>query len=189
MRRPKYTPMIEQYLSIKEQNKDFLIMFRLGDFYEFFFEDAEIASKVLQLVLTKRAAGNKQKIPMCGVPHHAVTSYLAKLVDHGYKVGIVEQLEDPSEAKGIVERDIVRIVTPGAIIDYDEGPNNYIIAIDEGKDEYHLAYADISTGEINVTNLEKDALSLASFISNLNSKEIVVRKEFPSKVLSNLKHI
>jgi DNA mismatch repair protein MutS len=162
-------------------------MFRLGDFYEFFFEDAEIASKVLQLVLTKRAAGNKQKIPMCGVPHHAVTSYLAKLVDHGYKVGIVEQLEDPSEAKGIVERDIVRIVTPGAIIDYDEGPNNYIIAIDEGKDEYHLAYADISTGEINVTNLEKDALSLASFISNLNSKEIVVRKEFPSKVLSNLK--
>lgn len=187
MRRPKYTPMIEQYLSIKEQNKDFLIMFRLGDFYEFFFEDAEIASKVLQLVLTKRAAGNKQKIPMCGVPHHAVTSYLAKLVDHGYKVGIVEQLEDPSEAKGIVERDIVRIVTPGAIIDYDEGPNNYIIAIDEGKDEYHLAYADISTGEINVTNLEKDALSLASFISNLNSKEIVVRKEFPSKVLSNLK--
>jgi len=179
--------MIEQYLSIKEQNKDFLIMFRLGDFYEFFFEDAEIASKVLQLVLTKRAAGNKQKIPMCGVPHHAVTSYLAKLVDHGYKVGIVEQLEDPSEAKGIVERDIVRIVTPGAIIDYDEGPNNYIIAIDEGKDEYHLAYADISTGEINVTNLEKDALSLASFISNLNSKEIVVRKEFPSKVLSNLK--
>lgn len=187
MRRSKYTPMIEQYLSIKEQNKDFLIMFRLGDFYEFFFEDAEIASKVLQLVLTKRAAGNKQKIPMCGVPHHAVTSYLAKLVDHGYKVGIVEQLEDPSEAKGIVERDIVRIVTPGAIIDYDEGPNNYIIAIDEGKDEYHLAYADISTGEINVTNLEKDALSLASFISNLNSKEIVVRKEFPSKVLSNLK--
>ncbi|MDY0118319.1 MAG: DNA mismatch repair protein MutS [Bacilli bacterium] len=187
MRRPKYTPMIEQYLSIKEQNKDFLIMFRLGDFYEFFFEDAEIASKVLQLVLTKRAAGNEQKIPMCGVPHHAVTSYLAKLVDHGYKVGIVEQLEDPSEAKGIVERDIVRIVTPGAIIDYDEGPNNYIIAIDEGKDEYHLAYADISTGEINVTNLEKDALSLASFISNLNSKEIVVRKEFPSKVLSNLK--
>lgn len=187
MRRPKYTPMIEQYLSIKEQNKDVLIMFRLGDFYEFFFEDAEIASKVLQLVLTKRAAGNKQKIPMCGVPHHAVTSYLAKLVDHGYKVGIVEQLEDPSEAKGIVERDIVRIVTPGAIIDYDEGPNNYIIAIDEGKDEYHLAYADISTGEINVTNLEKDALSLASFISNLNSKEIVVRKEFPSKVLSNLK--
>lgn len=187
MRRPKYTPMIEQYLSIKEQNKDVLIMFRLGDFYEFFFEDAEIASKVLQLVLTKRAAGNKQKIPMCGVPHHAVTSYLAKLIDHGYKVGIVEQLEDPSEAKGIVERDIVRIVTPGAIIDYDEGPNNYIIAIDEGKDEYHLAYADISTGEINVTNLEKDALSLASFISNLNSKEIVVRKEFPSKVLSNLK--
>lgn len=187
MRRPKYTPMIEQYLSIKEQNKDVLIMFRLGDFYEFFFEDAEIASKVLQLVLTKRAAGNEQKIPMCGVPHHAVTSYLAKLVDHGYKVGIVEQLEDPSEAKGIVERDIVRIVTPGAIIDYDEGPNNYIIAIDEGKDEYHLAYADISTGEINVTNLEKDALSLASFISNLNSKEIVVRKEFPSKVLSNLK--
>lgn len=187
MRRPKYTPMIEQYLSIKEQNKDVLIMFRLGDFYEFFFEDAEIASKVLQLVLTKRAAGNKQKIPMCGVPHHAVTSYFAKLVDHGYKVGIVEQLEDPSEAKGIVERDIVRIVTPGAIIDYDEGPNNYIIAIDEGKDEYHLAYADISTGEINVTNLEKDALSLASFISNLNSKEIVVRKEFPSKVLSNLK--
>ena len=187
MRRPKYTPMIEQYLSIKEQNKDVLIMFRLGDFYEFFFEDAEIASKVLQLVLTKRAAGNKQKIPMCGVPHHAVTSYLAKLVDHGYKVGIVEQLEDPAEAKGIVERDIVRIVTPGAIIDYDEGPNNYIIAIDEGKDEYHLAYADISTGEINVTNLEKDALSLASFISNLNSKEIVVRKEFPSKVLSNLK--
>ena len=99
MRRPKYTPMIEQYLSIKEQNKDVLIMFRLGDFYEFFFEDAEIASKVLQLVLTKRAAGNKQKIPMCGVPHHAVTSYLAKLVDHGYKVELSNNLKIP-EAKG-----------------------------------------------------------------------------------------
>ena len=181
MRRPKYTPMIEQYLSIKEQNKDFLIMFRLGDFYEFFFEDAEIASKVLQLVLTKRAAGNKQKIPMCGVPHHAVTSYLAKLVDHGYKVGIVEQLEDPSEAKGIVERDIVRIVTPGAIIDYDEGPNNYIIAIDEGKDEYHLAYADISTGEINVTNLEKMLCHLQVLFQILIQKKLLFAKNFLQK--------
>lgn len=187
MKTPRYTPMVEQYLAIKRENPDVLIMFRLGDFYEFFFEDAEIASKVLQLVLTKKAAGNNQKIPMCGIPHHAVTAYLAKLVDNGYKVGIVEQLTDPALSKGLVERGIVRIVTPGAIIDIDEENNNFIIAIDEGENDYNLAYADISTGEINVTRVEKDTLSLSSFITNLGAKEIVVRNDFPDKILSNLK--
>lgn len=187
MKKPKYTPMIEQYLSIKKENPDVLIMFRLGDFYEFFFEDAEIASRTLQLVLTKRAAGNNQKIPMCGVPHHAITTYLAKLVDNGYKVGIVEQLEDPATAKGLVERDIVRIVTPGAIIDIDEDSNNFIVAIDETLIDYKIAYADISTGEINVTSIEKNILVLSNFIANLGTKEIVVRKDFPQKILSSLK--
>ena len=113
----KYTPMMMQYLSIKEKHPDTLILFRLGDFYELFFEDAKIASRVLQLVLTGKNAGAEEKVPMCGVPYHAVNSYIDKLISKGYKVGIVEQMEDPATAKGIVERDVVQIITPGAFID------------------------------------------------------------------------
>ena len=186
MSNENYTPMIMQYLDIKKANPGVLIMFRLGDFYEFFFEDAVLASKVLQLVLTRKAAGNNQKIPMCGIPYHAVSSYLSKLVGAGHKVGIVEQLEDPSLAKGLVDRGIVQIVTPGAVIDFEETHNNFIVAIDETLVDYAICYADVSTGDISVIRLDKSTNSLANFISNLGAKEIVVSPMFDQKLCKKL---
>lgn len=186
MNNENYTPMIMQYLDIKKANPGVLIMFRLGDFYEFFFEDAVLASKVLQLVLTRKAAGNNQKIPMCGIPYHAVSSYLSKLVGAGHKVGIVEQLEDPSLAKGLVDRGIVQIVTPGAVIDFEETHNNFIVAIDETLVDYAICYADVSTGDISVIRLDKSTNSLANFISNLGAKEIVVSTMFDQKLCKKL---
>src|SRR5690606_25461703 len=111
------TPMMKQYKEIKEKYKDCILFFRLGDFYEMFFDDAIIASRELEIALTHRDAGGDQKAPMCGVPHHVSEVYISKLVEKGYKVAICEQLEDPSLAKGLVERDVIRIVTPGTIID------------------------------------------------------------------------
>src|SRR5690554_3771458 len=111
------TPMMQQYMDIKERHKDSLLFFRLGDFYEMFFEDAKIASKELEITLTQRDCGLDEKAPMCGVPHHVADSYISKLVDRGYKVAIADQLEDPALAKGIVKRDVVRIITPGTITD------------------------------------------------------------------------
>lgn len=186
MQQENYTPMIMQYLEIKKANPGILIMFRLGDFYEFFFEDAVLVSKVLQLVLTRKAAGNNQKIPMCGIPYHASNAYLSKLVNAGYKVGIVEQLEDPSAAKGIVERGIVQIVTPGAVIDFEETHNNFIVAIDETLVDYAVCYADVSTGDIAVMRLDKNSSSLANLIANLGAKEIVVSSMFDPKLVKNI---
>ena len=111
-----YTPMIEQYLAVKEQYKDCILFYRLGDFYEMFFDDAVTASKVLELVLTKKACGKDQKAPMCGVPYHAVENYIAKMVEHGYKVAIAEQMTDPALSKGIVEREVIRVITPGTVV-------------------------------------------------------------------------
>ena len=128
--RPTYTPMMEHYLSLKKQNPDAILMYRLGDFYEMFFDDAKVCSRELDLVLTGRAAG-AEKAPMCGVPHHAVNSYIARLVKKGYKVAVCEQLEDPSQAKGLVERGIVRIVTPGTYTDEQEDAKslNYMAVV------------------------------------------------------------
>ena len=113
----QYTPMMTHYLEIKKNNPDCLIFYRLGDFYEMFFDDAKTASHELDLVLTGRNAGVEERVPMCGVPHHAVTSYVQRLINKGYKVAIVEQLEDPAEAVGLVKRDVIRIITPGTAID------------------------------------------------------------------------
>lgn len=182
-----YTPMIEQYLQIKRENPGILIMYRLGDFYEFFFEDAEVVSKELQVVLTKKAAGNNRKIPMCGIPHHAYGPYLAKLIDAGYKVGIVEQVEDPSSAKGIVRREIIQIVTPGSIVDYDQAENNFIVAVDSELDAFRVSYADVSTGDIYVTSLLRDEATLVNYLSGLNAREIVVSPTFSNKLLGVVK--
>lgn len=182
-----YTPMIEQYLQIKRENPELLIMYRLGDFYEFFFEDAEKVSKVLQLVLTKKSAGNNQKIPMCGIPHHASQSYLAKLIDNGFKVGIVEQLEEAGSGKGIVRRDIVQIVTPGSIVDYEDSDHNYISAISENEIAYFVSYADVLTGDIFVTTINHEQSELISVLHGLNTKEIVVSTTFNDKLLGYLK--
>ncbi|HCX62089.1 MAG TPA: DNA mismatch repair protein MutS [Clostridiales bacterium] len=183
----KYTPMMEQYLGIKEQYKDCILLYRLGDFYEMFFEDALTASKVLEIALTGRDCGQEERAPMCGVPFHAVDNYISRLIENGYKVAICEQLEDPSAAKGIVKRDVVRVITPGTIIDQnmlDEKSNNYLacIYIDKG---FGLSYVDISTGDLYVT----ENISLSDFsVSNENKYSLLkeeISKINPSEVISN----
>ena len=154
-----FTPMMQQYLDIKEQYMDSLVFFRLGDFYELFFDDAIVASRILEIALTGRDAGVEDRVPMCGVPYHAVDSYIQKLIDAGYKVAIVEQVEDPREAKGIVKRDVVRLITPGTVIDQnflDAKANNYITSISHTATNYFLSYADVSTGEVCCVELAKD---------------------------------
>ncbi len=145
-----YTPMMEQYLAVKKQYQDCILFYRLGDFYEMFFDDAVIASRVLELVLTKKACGKDQKAPMCGVPYHAVENYIAKMVEHGYKVAIAEQMTDPALSKGIVEREVIRVITPGTVVQasmLSEKDNNYLASVYIDGRETGLAYTDISTGE------------------------------------------
>ena len=169
-----YTPMMMHYLSIKEQNKDTLILYRLGDFYEMFFDDAKTASRELQLVLTGRDAGAEERVPMCGVPFHAVNGYIEKLIKKGYKVGIVEQLQDASEAEGLVKRDIIQIITPGTLIDVglDEKRNNYVASIEDFNTFFVIAYSDLSTGELGVLNTEHDEDNLANELEALEVKEV-----------------
>ena len=167
----KYTPMMQQYLKIKERYQDTLILFRLGDFYELFFEDAKIASRELQLALTGKSAGTEERAPMCGVPHHAISSYIDKLILKGYKVGIVEQLEDPSASKGIVQRDVVQIITPGAFLDIKNKDNNFLGSISEAERFFVFSYIYVYTGEIYFENLEKDIDVVINEIDNLNIKE------------------
>ncbi len=182
MKKPPYTPMMMQYLGIKERYQDTLIFFRLGDFYELFFDDAKIASKELSLVLTGKNAGSEERVPMCGIPHHAAKNYIARLIARGYKVGIVEQLEDPALAKGIVDRDVTQIYTPGAFIDGVNDANNFIVAVDEFPLFYVLAYCDISTGELSALKIEHDLSTLMSEIIKLQVKEIVIASTFSNEV-------
>ncbi len=183
-----YTPMMMQYLEIKKDYQDTLVFYRLGDFYELFFEDAKTASKELELVLTGRDAGAKERVPMCGVPYHAVNSYLEKLVKKGYKVAIVEQLEDPALAKGIVKRDVVQVITPGTLISVglEESSNNYIASVDVSGSFYIIAYCDLSTGELGVMNLEKDEDRLVSELDALDVSEIVISSTFDKNSFSSL---
>ena len=185
----KYSPMIEQYLSVKNGYQDTLIFYRVGDFYELFFEDAKIASRELELVLTGKDAGVEERVPMCGVPFHAVKGYLEKLVDKGYKVGIVEQLEDPSSAKGIVKRDVVQIVTPGTLVDLGlkDNNNNFLCYLDCYQNEIVIAYVDISTGEIHTMNIKKDFVSLKNEIDSLETREIVINENFDNNLLLQIK--
>jgi len=181
MKQPTYTPMMEQYLEIKKDYRDFIVFFRLGDFYEMFFTDAIVASKELEIVLTGRDAGQDEKVPMCGVPHHAVNIYIERLVEKGFKVAIVEQTEDPALAKGIVKREVIKLITPGTIIEagaIDEKTNNYIGALSETKNEFLLAYSDLSTGQNSIVTVPKDYDLLISEIYNLNAKELVVASKF-----------
>ena len=149
------TPMMKQYLEIKEKHQEAILFFRLGDFYEMFFEDAVLASKELEITLTGRLGGQEEKIPMCGVPFHAADGYIAKLVEKGYRVAICEQVEDPKTVKGIVKREVVRVITPGTIIANQilkEKQNNYLVSIGLHDDEYGLAVVDVSTGQFLVTS-------------------------------------
>ncbi len=150
------SPMMRQYMEIKEQNKDCILFFRLGDFYEMFFEDAKTASDELELTLTGKDCGLSERAPMCGVPYHSCEGYIARLVERGYKVAICEQVEDPKTAKGIVKRDVVRIITPGTVVDgemLDESRNNYLAAVKLSGDSVGLCVADASTGETHLTEI------------------------------------
>ena len=178
----KYSPMMMQYLGIKEQNKDSIVMFRLGDFYEMFFDDAMIVSKELELALTGKNAGAKERVPMCGVPFHSASGYIQKLVDNGHKVAIVEQLTDPGK-KGIVERGVVQIVTPGTIFDESmtKNKNNYIACMMIFDFVYTLAFCDISTGEFRFPNEEAAQIAIdtvRTYLKETNSKIQVVFNVF-----------
>ena len=149
--------MMLQYFEIKNQYKDHLLFYRLGDFYEMFFDDAIIASRELELTLTGRDCGEKERAPMCGVPFHSAEGYIGKLIEKGYKVAICEQTEDPATAKGLVRREVIRVITPGTIIEtglLQEKKNNYICAIYLGECEFGLCYADISTSQMYATSVK-----------------------------------
>lgn len=175
-----YTPMIQQYFKIKAEYEDAFLFFRLGDFYEMFFNDAIEASNILEITLTSRDGGSADKIPMCGVPFHSAAGYIETLVKKGHKVAICEQTEDPRAAKGIVRREVVKVVTPGTIVDgktIDANSNHYIGAADQLQDgRYTLAYVDLATGEGKVEVITGDERTLISEIEALGMKEIVVRE-------------
>ena len=174
------TPMMKQYMETKSQYQDCILFYRLGDFYEMFFDDALTASRELEITLTGKNCGQEERAPMCGVPYHAVEGYLNKLVSRGYKVAICEQTEDPKQAKGIVKREVVRIVTPGTNVDaqaLDETKNNYIMCIVYIADRYGISVADISTGEYSVTELP-DSARLMDEISRFVPAEIICNEAF-----------
>ena len=185
------SPMMRQYMEIKEQNRDCIIFYRLGDFYEMFFDDAIKGSEELELTLTGRDCGLPERAPMCGVPYHSSEGYIARLVEKGYKVAICEQVEDPATAKGIVKRDIVRIVTPGTVIEgemLDEGRNNYLAAVHERDGKIGLCFADASTGEAHITELSgSDVYSeLQNEIMRFAPSEILIDAKLKDKIAAFL---
>ena len=176
----KLSPMMQQYVDTKEEYKDCILFYRLGDFYEMFFEDATLASKELEITLTGKDCGLEERAPMCGIPHHALDGYLIKLVSKGYKVAIAEQVEDPKQAKGIMKREVVRVVTPGTIINsnaLDETKNNYLMSIIYIDDVFGISIADISTGDYYVTevNSRKD---LIDELNKFSPSEIICNNAF-----------
>ncbi len=176
----KLSPMMEQYFQIKQNYPETLLFFRLGDFYEMFFEDAKIASKELELVLTGRDCGQEERAPMCGVPFHSADSYIAKLVSRGYKVAICEQVEDPATAKGIVKRDVVRIVTPGTVIEsnmLDESKNNYLASVFVTDKNCGLAFVDVSTGEVHLDSAFDNASQyIINRLGCYSPSEVIINK-------------
>lgn len=184
-----YTPMIQQYLAIKADNKDAFLFFRLGDFYEMFFDDAIKASQVLEITLTSRDGGASERIPMCGVPYHSAESYIEQLIQKGYKVAICEQTENPKEAKGVVRREVVQVITPGTLMDgkiIQENENNFIASISKCKEGYGLALSDLSTGE-NLVAEVKRLEDVISEIYSFRAKEIVVSNEINEQELKHIK--
>lgn len=189
--RTKITPMMRQYLTIKDENPGVIILFRLGDFYEAFFEDAVLLSRELELTLTGRSAGLEERVPMCGVPHHAVNVYIEKLVEKGYRIGICEQLEDPKAATGLVERGLTQIISKGTVIDSEslkENEFNYIGNIMDFDSNYSICYMDITTGVIYVTMISHNNVNLISEIVSLGLKEVVVNNKIDKNVISTLKN-
>ncbi len=187
----KVTPMMRQYLDIKNANEDLIIFFRLGDFYEMFFDDAIKVSRELELTLTGKSCGLKERVPMCGIPYHAASTYIDKLIEKGYKIGICEQLEDPKDTKGIVKRGIIQIVSSGTIMNSDSikaEDFNFIAAVTSFNHAYGLCYCDISTGEVYVMLLENNISKLISEIVNLDIKEVVMSNKLDTNIYEILKN-
>ena len=179
--RSKLSPMMQQYLSMKDEHRDQILMFRLGDFYEMFFDDAVTASRELELTLTGRDCGLPDRAPMCGVPYHSVENYIARLVKKGYKVAICEQMENPALAKGMVKRDIVRVVTPGTLMEanmLEEGSNNYICSLCPAGERCGLAFADISTGSVLVTEASGEMAAINE-LGKYAPHEVIYAEELP----------
>ena len=189
MAQEQYSPMIQHYLQIKEQYADTLLFYRVGDFYEMFLEDAKTASRELDLILTGKSAGLKDRIPMCGVPHHAVTSYVQRLVQRGYKVAICEQLSDPKESQGLVERDVVRVITPGTVMEEitDEKASVYLAAVTDYGYGYSLAMAEMSTGENMIEDVAHKDSALIQTLLRSNVREVVLPKDFRQKIIKALR--
>lgn len=183
----KFTPMMQQYLEIKKDYTDVIVFFRLGDFYEMFFDDAIIASRELEIQLTGKDCGQKERVPMCGVPHHAYEMYATKLVEKGYKIAMVEQVEDPKATKGIVKRDVVKILTPGTCVlgNVENKENNYLACIKEVGKNFLLAYTDVTTGDCYITSLESFS-EVVNELLNLHIKEVVVSSKFNKKMIEQL---
>ena len=178
--RTKLTPMLKQYMSIKDKHPGIILFYRLGDFYETFLEDAIITSKALEITLTSRDAGANGKMAMAGIPVKAVQNYMQKLLSKGYKVAICEQMEDPATAKGLVKREVTRTISAGTIVEQeylDANKNNYIasVFIDENKKKFALAYSDITTGEFKIT--QSDLINLEKEIARIEPVEILCRSK------------
>ncbi len=185
------TPMLKQYHELKARYPGALLMFRLGDFYELFYEDAQLAAGVLEITLTSREVGKGSRIPMCGVPHHALDVYLARLVERGYRVAICDQLEDPRQAKGLVKRDVVRVVTPGTMIDpaaLPRGANHYLASVLPGEGQWGLAICDLSTGEFQLGELtgNQAAAQTADELARLDAREVLVPDDARDRVAALL---
>ena len=187
----KLSPMMKQYMDIKKEYEEELLFFRLGDFYELFFEDGILASRELELTLTGKNAGLDERIPMCGVPFHSVSPYIEKLVNKGYKVAICEQLEDPRYTKGMVKRGVVQVISKGTIFDYEllnKNENNYIASLLDFNHLYVLTYADVSTGKLYSLTIDHDIDKVINEILCLNVKELVLADNFDATLVSLIKN-
>lgn len=180
----KYTPMMNHYIEIKEKNPDAIVFYRLGDFYEMFFEDAKTASSELDLVLTGRNAGADEKVPMCGIPFHAATGYIQRLIQKGYKVAIVEQMEDATQAKGLVKRDVIKIVTPGTIMDevQDEKAGVYIASLYDYQYGLAVVLCEMTTGEMRAQLIDKQVMAIQKVLLGNNVAEVVIEPSFDKKI-------
>ena len=187
--RTKLSPMMQQYMEIKDKYEDTIIFFRLGDFYEMFFEDAILASRTLELTLTGKQAGLEERVPMCGIPHHAYTNYVEELVDKGYKVAIVEQLEDPKLTKGMVKRDVVQVITKGTRIDssIDSKSNNFIANIYDFSYCFGISYIDVSTGEVYAELVEGESDKVIKEIIKHGFKEVIVNDTIDREIVERLR--
>ncbi|MBW3113749.1 DNA mismatch repair protein MutS [Bacillus sp. MCCB 382] len=187
----QYTPMIKQYLQVKAEYQDAFLFFRLGDFYEMFFDDAVRASQELEITLTSRDGGGKERIPMCGVPYHSAPNYIEQLINKGFKVAICEQTEDPKQAKGVVRREVVQLITPGTVMDgkgLNDKENNYIASVtDFGDHTYGLAYSDLTTGETKVTVVTDGLQALLNELSTIGGKEVVIHPDLSEEVQGKIK--